>query len=83
MNNTLSRVGNLLAVAVVGLVIALVFTHSAGASASKPLTAGHHSANVTAFRAGMGVAAGLAFAGALVAALGISNAQALRDEAAS
>ena len=83
VNNTLSRVGNLLAVAVVGLVIALVFTHSAGASASKPLTAGHHSANVTAFRAGMGVAAGLAFAGALVAALGISNAQALRDEAAS
>jgi hypothetical protein len=31
----------------------------------------------------MGVAAGLAFAGALVAALGISNAEALRDEAAS
>jgi EmrB/QacA subfamily drug resistance transporter len=83
VNNTLSRVGNLLAVAVVGLVIALVFTHSAGASASKPLAEGHHSANVTAFRAGMGVAAGLAFAGALVAALGISNAQALRDEAAS
>jgi predicted MFS family arabinose efflux permease len=83
VNNTLSRVGNLLAVAVVGLVISLVFTHSAGAPAAKPLTAGHHSANVAAFRAGMGVAAGLAFAGALVAALGISNAEALRDEAAS
>ena len=83
VNNTLSRVGNLLAVAVVGLVISLVFTHTAGASASKPLAGGQHSANVRAFRAGMGVAAGLAFAGALVAALGISNAEALRDEAAS
>jgi len=80
VNQTVSRVGNLLAVAVIGLVVLVVF-HSSGGDDATPLARGQHepklrAASVDAFRAGMGLAAGLAFTGALVAALGLSNREA-------
>jgi EmrB/QacA subfamily drug resistance transporter len=77
VNSTISRLGNLLAVAVIGLVVALVFAHPDAV----PLEAGQadpalRASSIDAFRAGMIVAAALAFAGAGIAWFGISNAQA-------
>jgi EmrB/QacA subfamily drug resistance transporter len=76
-NQTVSRVGNLLAVAVAGLVVLVVFK-SGGGGAGVPLARGQHDpalrqASIDGFRAAMAIAAGLSFAGAVVAALGISN----------
>jgi len=81
-NQTVSRLGNLLAVAVLGLVVLLVYQASGGDS-GVPLARGQHdhhlrSASMDAFRIAMLVSAGLAIAGAVVAALGISNADAER-----
>jgi EmrB/QacA subfamily drug resistance transporter len=81
VNSTVSRLGNLLAVAVIGLVVSLVFQASGGAVGAVPLAAGERdpalrAASVDAFRAGMAVAAGLALAGAAVGWLWVSNAQA-------
>jgi EmrB/QacA subfamily drug resistance transporter len=83
INTTFSRIGNLLAVAIVGLVITVVFEANGGSSAAVPLAKGQmgpelRSASIDAFRAGMAVIAALAFAGAAVAALGISNREARR-----
>jgi hypothetical protein len=71
---------------VVGLVIAVVFERSAGETDAVPLAidqtdAELRDASVDGFRAGMLVVAGLAFAGAAVGAVGISNAQAEVDGA--
>jgi len=81
VNSTVSRLGGLLAVAVVGLVIAVAFERSAGETAAVPLAKDQadpalRDASIDGFRAGMLVVAALAFAGAAVGALGISNAQA-------
>ena len=80
MNATVSRLGSLTAVAVIGLVVSLVFSARTSADA-EPLTTGLEgdalAASLAGFRAGMLVAAGLAFAGALVGALAISNREAL------
>ena len=78
-NQTVSRLGNLLTVAVLGLVVLVVYD-SSGGSHGVPLARGQHdlhlrSASMDAFRAAMLVSAGLALAGAVVAALGISNAE--------
>jgi EmrB/QacA subfamily drug resistance transporter len=86
VNSTVSRLGGLLAVAVVGLVIAVVFERSAGDTGAVPLATDQtdselRDASIDAFRAGMLVVAGLAFAGAAVGAFGISNEQADRDAA--
>ncbi len=87
VNNTVARVGGLLAVGLIGLVISVVYSSRAPHSALRPLvehptTALTRSGSVDAFRAGMFVAAALALAGAVVAALRISNAEALADQAA-
>ena len=81
-NQTVSRLGNLLAVAVLGLVVLVVY-QSNGGSHGVPLARGQHdlqlrSASMDAFRVAMIVSAGLALAGAVIAALGISNADARR-----
>jgi EmrB/QacA subfamily drug resistance transporter len=86
VNSTVSRLGGLLAVAVVGLVIALVFEGQVGETDAVPLAADQtdsdlRDASIDAFRAGMLVVAGLAFAGAAVGAFGISNSQAEADGA--
>ncbi len=85
VNSTLSRLGNLLAVAVVGLVVSIAFERSAGASAGIALATGQEdpalrSASVHAFRIGMMVVAALAFAGAAVAARWVSNRDATAAE---
>ncbi len=85
INSTVSRVGNLLAIAIIGLVVSLVFHAGVDAGDAVPLATDEsdaelRAASVDAFRAGMGVAALLAFGGAAVAAVGISNAEA-REEA--
>jgi len=83
VNSTLSRLGNLLAVALLGFVVLLVFKASGG-SHGVPLArgqseAGLRSASVDAFRVAMLFASGLAFAGAAVAVFGISNEEAKRE----
>ncbi len=82
VNSTVSRLGSLISVAVIGLVIALVFDAAADGTGAVPLGTDQRApelrdASVDAFRAGMGIAAGLAFAGAAVAAFGISNREAM------
>jgi hypothetical protein len=78
VNNSVSRIGSLCSVAIIGLVVQRVFERNDGTGT--PLeptsTAVDHAANVDAFRAGMLVAAVLAFAGAIVGAAWISNREA-------
>lgn len=95
VNSTVSRLGSLVAVAVIGLVISLVFDAQVDAPGAVPLAKDQvdpelRDASADGFRAGMLVAAGLAFAGAAVGALWISNREAtagaepaVRDEAAT
>jgi EmrB/QacA subfamily drug resistance transporter len=85
INSTVSRVGNLLAIAVIGLVVSLVFHAGVDAADAVPLAKDEadpelRAASIDACRAGMALAALLAFGGAAVAAVGISNAEA-REEA--
>lgn len=84
VNSTVSRLGNLLAIAVIALVVSLVFHARADAPGAVPLAKDQRSpelrdASRDAFRAGMLVAAGLAFAGAAVG-LGISNREARGED---
>lgn len=83
VNQTVSRLGNLLAVAAIGLVITLAFHAAGGTEEAVALARGQRdpelrAASIHAFRTGMVVTSLLAFAGALVAALGISDAEAER-----
>jgi MFS family permease len=87
VNSTVSRVGSLTAVAVIGLVITLVFSGQVVDSDAVPLARDQvnpdfREASTDAFRAGMLLAAGLAIAGAVVAAIGISNADARAERPA-
>ncbi len=81
VNSTVSRVGSLTAVALIGLVITLVFTGQVTDPDAVPLARDQtdpalREGSIDGFRAGMLLAAGLAIAGSLVAAFGISNADA-------
>jgi MFS family permease len=85
VNSTVSRLGSLLAIAVIGLVISLVFDSRTDVPGAVPLaknqgTAELRDASKDGFRAGMLLAAGLAVAGAAVGAFGISDREA-RGEA--
>lgn len=82
LNQTVSRLGNLLAVAALGLVVLLVYRANGGDS-GVPIARDQHdhllrSASMDAFRVAMLVSAGLALAGAVVGALGISDEDARR-----
>jgi EmrB/QacA subfamily drug resistance transporter len=78
VNSTVSRLGSLLAIAVIGLVISLVFHSQIDTADAVPLEKGQtgaelRDASTDGFRAGMLVSAGLALVGAAVAGFGISN----------
>jgi len=80
-NSTVSRLGSLVSVALIGLVISDVYSAEAPGStlhplAQRPTTALEYSSSVDAFRAGMLVAAALAFAGAVVAVTSVSDTRA-------
>ena len=81
VNSTVSRLGSLIAVAVIGLVISLVFDARTEQADAVPLAKGQEAselrdASIAGFRAGMVLAAALTFAGAAVAAVGISDREA-------
>jgi MFS family permease len=84
VNQTVARLGGLLAVALVGLVITLVF-QSRTDTVAEPLAPGQtatdlRDASIDGFDAGMLVAAALAFAGAAVGGLAVSNEQARGEQ---
>jgi EmrB/QacA subfamily drug resistance transporter len=88
VNSTVSRLGSTLAIALVGLVIALVFQAQTDVADAVPLGKDQQSAELReastdAFRVGMLFVAGLAFAGAAVGALWISNSDARAPEEVS
>ncbi len=79
VNSTVSRLGSLLAVAVIGLVVALVYDSQVDRGvplAKEQAGPALRDASVAGFRAGMVVVAALVFAAAAVGALGISNREA-------
>jgi EmrB/QacA subfamily drug resistance transporter len=81
---TVARVGGLVAIAVVGLVAAEVFQGHSGTRGAVPLARDEsprfHAASEDAFRVGMLICAGLALAGAAVAFVGISDAEARAEQ---
>ena len=82
VNSTVSRLGSLIAVALIGLVIALVFDSRTDQAGAVPLAKNQQGAelrdaSVAGFQAGMTLAAALTFAGAAVGAIGISNREAM------
>jgi MFS family permease len=81
VNSTISRLGNLLAVAVIGLVVTLVFANpDAVPLEARQIDPALRAASIDGFRAGMIVVAALAFLGAAVGWLGISNDEARSPE---
>jgi EmrB/QacA subfamily drug resistance transporter len=88
VNSTVSRLGSTLAIALVGLIIALVFEAQTDVAGAVPLakeqgSAELREASTDAFRVGMLFVAGLAFVGAAIGALGISNQDAREPEEVS
>ncbi len=73
VNTTLSRIGQLVAVALLGLVVALVFGSGGTPFALDERSQSAIARSTDAFHAAIWVAAGLAWAGALLAGLGFSR----------
>jgi MFS family permease len=78
VNSTVSRLGSLIAIAVIGLAISVVFHSQVDSDEGVPLEKNQsgaelRDASTDGFRVGMLVAAGLGLAGAAVAGIGISN----------
>jgi len=79
VNNTVARIGGLLAVAGIGIAVSLVFRASGGGGSHllEPGAAGSaRSASIAAFRAGIYIAAVLTVLGGVVAAVRIENRRA-------
>ena len=80
VNQTVARVGGLVAVAAIGLVVTVVFNRSAAAAGHTPLDpdavgVALRQASVSGFRAGMALAAVLAFLGAATSGAWIRDAE--------
>jgi EmrB/QacA subfamily drug resistance transporter len=78
VNNQISRVASLLAIAAVGAVVAARFEAALGPQAAdvEPLSAGSPAvadASVSAYRAGLGVGGGLVVVGGVISLIGIVN----------
>ncbi|MGZ4358814.1 MAG: MFS transporter [Gaiellaceae bacterium] len=85
VNNTVSRIGGLVAVALIGLVIARVGAPAGGHGnplSGQATSGGGRGGSIDGFRAGIAVAALLCLAGAGVALIGISNGERTKKEAA-
>jgi EmrB/QacA subfamily drug resistance transporter len=78
VNSTVSRLGNLIAVALIGAIVSGVFYSQVASDSAVPLARDQvdealRDASISGFRAGMVFAAALAFAGAAIGAVGIVN----------
>jgi EmrB/QacA subfamily drug resistance transporter len=76
VNSTVSRLGNLIAVAGAGAVVSIVYNSQVDSGtplAKNQVDQALRDASIDGFRIAMLIAAGLAFAGAVIAALGIVN----------
>jgi MFS family permease len=85
VNNTVSRLGSLLAIAVIGAVVSLVFKGQVDVEDAVPLARGQEGealrdASIDAFRAAMVISAALAFTAAVIGAAGISNRELRKPE---
>ena len=76
VNNQVSRVAALLAIAVLGAIVAAVFSSQPGVGDADPLSGGSPAvtdASVQAYRTGLGVGGGLVMLGGVVSLIGIVN----------